>query len=317
MTFDLSINWNTEPKILQYEKLEPLWQFMDPISFTRHEPQEERDIIMQFQSSRNMITKHYGSVYLTKYFDAEYPYYSLSRNSPYDVGHPVGEERDFENELKKSFDKSNDLFYYPDHFTMKLSRYHIVGSRGGENYYTRFTKKIFYSIPWREYVPEGFNEKDCEQPLNFTARMSNIDGSSLINGHSWFDVADNIPYAFDYEGKPTNVEQFVQPTKYKVNRKLLNSLRKTKLKDLHDYVESAYPLLNATITDETYDKYKFDVKDQTTDESHYKTMLHFITKHAQHDWFRHVWKLPSLNLLQQAIDRDFKGRQLSVLEPVV
>jgi hypothetical protein len=316
MTFDLSINWNAEPKILQYEKLEPLWQFMDPLDFGRNASKKEVDLVMQFQASKNMITKHYGSIYLTKHFDDVYPYYSLSHHSPYDVRIGVDDE-DLEKEIKKSFDEDNRFYYYPDHFTMKLGKYNVVGSRGGENFYTRFTKKIFYSIPWREYVPDGFDETDCEQPLKFKARMSNLDGSSLIDGHSWFDVAINVDYAFDYEGKPTNVEQFVKPIKYKVNRKLLNTLRKTKLKDLQEYVESAYPLLNATITDETYDKYKFDAKDQTTDESHYKTMLHFITQHASHDWYNHVWKLPSLNLLQQAIDRDFKGRQLSVLEPVV
>lgn len=316
MTFALNINWNSKPKILQYEKLDPLWQFMDPVTFTRDDSKQLKGLVMQFQSSRNMITKHYDNIYITKYFDAEYPYYSLSNGNPFYVGWNA-DENDLENEIKKSFDEDNSLYYYPDHFTMKLDGYYVTGCRGGENFFTRFTKKIFYSIPWREYVPDGFEVKDCKQPFNFVARMSNLDGSSLIDGHSWFDVAKDIHYAFDYKGKPTNVEQFVKPTKYKVNRKSLNSLRKTALKDLHDYVDSAYPLLNNTFSNEIFKDYKKEASNKDTEESHYKTMLHFITKHATQDWPSREWTLPSLNLLKQAIYRDFKGRQLSVLEPVV
>lgn len=311
MTFSFGIDWYKTPELLQYEKIEPLWQFMNPVEGGR---KEEHEAIMAFQSSRNMITKHYGSIFITKYCDAEYPYYSLSSWSPYEYRGDLPSEKE---KFEKTFEERNHFMYYPDHFTMKGKYW--TGYRGGQTFYTRFSNKIFYAIPWREYVPDGFRKEDCEQPLNFSARMFDYLGKEIIDGHRWFDIADDVPYNFDYDGKPTSVEQFVQPTKYKVNRKELNRLRRTALKDLYDYIDSAYPLLNKQISQEDFDRYKAEADNRETEDSHYKTMLRYLTAHTRNNfsWRDSTVDLPSKEKLKMYIDQKFKSKQVSILEPVI
>jgi hypothetical protein len=105
--------------------------------------------------------------------------------------------------------------YYPTHYKLSMHGYYSMSTR-------LFIEAVLgvpvYNLSEKEYVPKGFKVP--------------FDWNILFN---YYPIKSHKVYDFNYDNTPITVLE--QPTKYKVNRKRMNEVRKT-AKPFYNYIDA-------------------------------------------------------------------------------